>query len=209
MKFIPTRFSLKTQMRAGLVATVEAADPAPGNTGPALFEGTRRIWKMHMRSPDHPGTKRLPDRTTSQAGRRAVAGFAPEGAPPFVLLGKEAQGGWAAAQDGDAREGHEISRTKCARRHTVDAATGGWGTGATPSFGVLRALPDWEGRFSAFYIPKPHPAFTRTAGGTDPFPIGRPSPVAPVALDLDELKVLMACLAALPAADLGGPLEHQ
>jgi hypothetical protein len=74
---------------------------------------------------------------------------------------------------------------------------------------VLRALPDWEQRFAAFYVLNPHPAFTQIADVTDPFPIDRPSPIAPIELDLDELEALMAYVTAMPAADLGDPLEHQ
>ena len=113
------------------------------------------------------------------------------------------------ALDGDAELGHKVSREKCTRCHAVDSATKGWGIGSTPSFGVLRSLDDWEGRFAAFYALNPHPAFTQIEDITEPFPMDRPSPIAPIELTFDELQAMLAYVAAMPAADLGKPLDHQ
>jgi hypothetical protein len=113
------------------------------------------------------------------------------------------------AMEGDAELGHAVSRAKCTRCHAVDEATRGWGIGSTPSFGILRALPDWEERFTAFYALKPHAAFTQITDLTEPFPVSRPSPIAPIALTLDEFDALIAYVAAMQAADLGAPLKHQ
>ena len=83
------------------------------------------------------------------------------------------------------------------------------GIGSTPSFALLRALSDWPRRFEAFYVLKPHGAFTRIAGVTPPFPIDRPPPIAPVEMSLDELDAILAYVAQMEPADLGAPIRHQ
>jgi hypothetical protein len=81
--------------------------------------------------------------------------------------------------------------------------------GSTPSFAVLRALPDWGARFQGFFALNPHPAFTQVADVTDPFPIDRPPPIIPVEITLDDLEAILAFVAAMEPADLGAPLLHQ
>lgn len=209
MKFILPRFSLKTQVKVELLGSPADANLALGGEGRALFQGAGQVWKMAVATPDHPGTAKLVGWLTSDVGQRAVLGFAPDGVALFELPGEQAAEVVEVALDGDADLGHKVSREKCTRCHAVDDATRGWGIGSTPSFGVLRALPDWEARFGAFYALNPHPAFTQIADVTDPFPENRPSPIAPVTLDTGELEALMAYVAAMEAADLGKPLDHQ
>ena len=74
---------------------------------------------------------------------------------------------------------------------------------------MLRSLGDWEERFGAFYVLNPHPAFTQIPEVTAPFPIDRPSPIAPIELSIEELEAVMAYVALLDAADLGAPLVAQ
>ncbi|MEO0992005.1 MAG: hypothetical protein AAFX00_13795 [Pseudomonadota bacterium] len=202
------RFSLKTQVRVELV-DVAAADLVLGDTGQPVFAGLGRTWKVENRSPEHPGTKRLYAWLFSDVGQRTVASFAPDGTAPFGPPGEAEEVAVEVALDGDAEWGHKVSREKCTRCHAVDEATRGWGIGSTPSFGVLRSLPDWEQRFAAFFVLNPHPAFTQITDLTDPFPINRPSPIVPIELNLDELEALLAYVAAMEAADLGRPLDHQ
>jgi hypothetical protein len=83
------------------------------------------------------------------------------------------------------------------------------GIGSTPSFSVLRSLPDWSDRFSVFYVLNPHPSFTVIDGVTPPFATNRPPPIAPVVLTLDDLEDVLAYVAGLKPADLGAPLRHQ
>lgn len=209
LKFILPRFSLKTQVRVELVTSAESADLLIGQEGQAIFAGAGETWKMAVQSPDHAGTAKLAGWLTSETGLRTITSYAPDGTPLFGPPQDTVREVAVVTIDGEAELGHEISRAKCTRCHAVDDATRGWGIGSTPSFGVLRALPDWEQRFSAFYALNPHPAFTQIAEITEPFPVDRPSPIAPVEMDVDELEALLAYVAAMPAADLGKPLDHQ
>ena len=209
LKHALPRFSLKTQVRVELVAAPDQADLVLGDTGRAVFQGPAQLWKLDIQSGDHPGTTRLSDWLWSDVGQRTIASFAPNGTALFGPPQAETQEVVEVSMDGDAEFGHKVSREKCTRCHAVDDATAGWGIGSTPSFGVLRALGDWEGRFATFYVLNPHPAFTQIKEITDPFPIDRPSPIAPVVLTLSEFEAIMAYVAAMPAADLGKPLDHQ
>lgn len=209
LAYIVPRFSLKTQVRVEVTPDPLAADLSLGDDGRPLFEGIGHVWHVSVQNAGHPGTDKLLDWLTSEIGQRTITGYAPDGVALFAPPAAPKQAVAEVTLDGDADLGHKISRAKCTRCHAVDDATRGWGIGSTPSFGILRAFPDWEERFSAFYILNPHPAFTQIAGVTEPFPPDRPSPIAPVEMDLDELEAMMAYVAALPAADLGKPLEHQ
>ncbi|MDJ0638766.1 MAG: hypothetical protein QNJ20_08030 [Paracoccaceae bacterium] len=209
LKFALPRFSLKTQVRIEYVPEGAEADLVIGDTGRAIFQGPNQVWKMDVRSADHPGTKQLADWLASDVGQRTIASYAPDGTTLFGPPQAEARVVVEVTLDGDAELGHKVSREKCTRCHAVDEATKGWGIGSTPSFGVLRSLHDWEGRFAAFYALNPHPAFTQIEDVTDPFPMDRPSPIAPVELTFDELQAMLAYVAAMPAADLGKPLDHQ
>ena len=209
MQHILPRFTLKTRVRVELVAAPEDADIALGKTGEPLFAGPERVWHMAIASSDHAGTKRFADWLTSEVGANTVTSFAPEGKALFAPPPEESEELAAVAIDGDAKLGHRVSRTKCIRCHVIDEATRGFGIGSTPSFMVLRALPDWEDRFYAFYTLNPHPSFTVIEGLTLPFPENRPSPIAPVELTLEEVEAIVAYVAAIAAADLGAPLEFQ
>jgi hypothetical protein len=79
--------------------------------------------------------------------------------------------------------------------------------GSTPSFAVLRTLRDWEDRFQAFYVLKPHPAFTQIEDVTEPFDPTRPSPIAAVEMTLDDLENIMAFVQGIAPADLGRPVQ--
>lgn len=209
LKHILPRFTLKTRVRVTLVDDPSKADITLGETGKPLFAGPRAVWHMSVASPDHVGTGRLADWLLSEVGANTVASFAPEGTPLFGPPPEVEAVVEAVEIDGDAKLGHRISRAKCIRCHVIDEATRGFGIGSTPSFMVLRALPDWEERFYAFYVLNPHPAFTVVDGLTLPFPENRPSPIAPVRMTLEEVEAIVAYVAALQAADLGAPLQHQ
>lgn len=209
LKHVLPRFSLKTQVKIELVNPGDAADLAFGSEGRAVFSGPDETWHMEVLSPDHPGTIRLSDWLTSEIGQRAITGFAPEGAPLFTLP-KAAEVKVAAVEfNGDAVAGRKVSKSMCGRCHVVIPEERMNAIGSTPSFMVLRTFADWEERFSAFYVLKPHGAFTQVKDVTPPFPEDRPSPIIPVEVTLDDIEAILAYVAALEPADLGAPLIHQ
>lgn len=209
LKHILPRFSLKTSVRVELVGQPTEAEMVIGPNGQPLFEGAGAIWHMDLLAPDHAGAKRLADWLNSDIGLRTITGFAPEGAALFNLPEVAAVEATAVEPEGDVALGYEISKATCARCHAVDEAGRKNDIGSTPSFFVLRAFEDWEYRFTAFYVLKPHAAFTQIAEVTEPFPEDRPSPMVPIELTLDELDAVIAYVAAVQPADLGDPLEHQ
>ncbi|THH34846.1 hypothetical protein E4Z66_17970 [Aliishimia ponticola] len=209
LKHILPRFTLKTRVRVVAVAQPDDAHLSIGDLGTPVFEGAGQVWHLEVRAGDHVGADKFARWLRSEIGQRTVQGFAPGGAALFAPPQQVAVREEAATVDGDAALGHRVSHLKCTRCHAIDEATRGWGIGSTPSFGVLRAMPDWEERFAAFFVLKPHGAFTQITDVTEPFPVERPSPIAPIELTLDELDALLAYVATMPAADLGKPLEHQ
>ena len=209
LKHILPRFSLKTQVRVQEVRDGEARDATLGGSGTPLFFGLGQTWHLTVKNPDHLGSKRFSDWLGSQVGQRAITGFAPNGQALFAPPADQTVAVVDVSLDGDADIGHKVSRRACARCHAVDAATRWNSIGSTPSFAVLRSFEDWEERFSVFYILKPHGAFTQIEDVTPPFPADRPSPIVPIALTLDEVEALLAYVATMKAADLGGALVHQ
>lgn len=201
------RFTLKTQVRIEEVSAPEAADFVLGAEGRAVFDGLGQTWAVSVQ--DTPATQKLLDWMTSEVGQRTILGFAPDGVAIFTAPTVQAKARETVEMDGAAIAGHAVSRAKCARCHAVDEATRKTTIGSTPSFHVLKIFPDWEERFTAFYILKPHGAFTQIEGVTDPFPPERPSPISPVTLTIDELDAIVAYMAALAPADLGKPLESK
>lgn len=207
-KFILPRFSLKTQVKVQLVAAEAEADVIIGAAGRPLFEGLGQTFALTIVQ-ETAAAERFAGWLGSDVGKRTIYGYAPKGAPLF----SEATGAEVVVakieMDGDALLGHRVSREACARCHAVDDETRKTTIGSTPSFFVLRSFGDWEDRFSAFYVLRPHGAFTQIEEVTEPFPQDRPSPIVPIELTLEEVEAVVAYVAALQAADLGAPLEHQ
>ena len=207
-KYALPRFSLKTQVRVELVAEPGDAQIILGTTGRALFEGVGAVWHLQVIEPT-PWSERLSDWLTSDVGQRTILGYAPEGTSLFSSPGKAQVEVAVMELAGDATLGLKVAKQKCARCHAVDEATRWGGIGSTPSFFVLRSFEDWQYRFSAFYVLKPHAAFTQVKNVTPPFPLDRPSPITPIEMTLDELEAVIAYAGELPAADLGAPIQHQ
>ncbi len=208
LRYILPRFSLKTQVRVTLTEP-DAAQIRLGETGRPLFSGLGTVWHMEVTETDHPGVLRLADWLRSDIGKDTIYAFAPDGTAPFGPPPQVEVEVVELEFSGDAALGHRVSLEKCTRCHVVDEATRMAGIGSTPSFAVLRSLPDWDGRFAAFYALKPHPAFTQVDDITEPFSAQRPSPIAPISLSLDELEAILAYVSTIDAADLGNPLQFQ
>jgi len=64
-----------------------------------------------------------------------------------------------AQADDLAARGQTLSQTHCTRCHVVGDFNPHGGISSTPSFQmIVNALPDWQDRFSTFYVRRPHPA---------------------------------------------------
>ncbi|MCF6444235.1 hypothetical protein [Nereida sp. MMG025] len=208
MQHLAPRFSLKTQVRIEFVAQPTAAELVLDRDGHALFDGFGTTWGVSV-STETDAALRLKTWLQSGVGTDTVLSFAPDGQALFAEPTLQTVVAKVREMDSTAILGQEISHVKCARCHVTQAGRGQIDIGSTPSFAVLRSLSDWESRFSAFYVLKPHPAFTQIDGVTPPFANDRPSPIAPITLSLEDLDAIMAYVDAMDAADLGQPLQHQ
>ena len=207
--YLLPRFSLKTQVKVTLTEDPADAQIVLGDAGRAMFNGAGTTWHMALPGAGDAGADRLAAWLGSEVGQRTILSYAPDGAPLFAPPETPEAEAVAVVIDGDAALGLDVSRRACARCHAVEAEGLKKTIGSTPSFFVLRAFEDWEERFGAFYVLNPHPAFTRIAEVTPPFPIDRPSPISPVDMTIEELEAVMAYVARLDPADLGAPLQAQ
>lgn len=206
MAHLLPRFSLKTSIRVAL-ADRGALQIAAGPPGTPVFERGGTVY--HLRHDGSADALRFEDWLTSDIGRRTVDSFAPEGGAAFSATVRQAVAAAAATYDGDAVLGEELSLTLCGRCHVINERNRMNGLGSTPSFAVLRGLPNWDARFEAFFALNPHGAFTQVEGVTPPFDKTRPSPIVPIEMTLDDLDAIIAYTAALAPADLGAPVKHQ
>ncbi|WP_297767342.1 hypothetical protein [uncultured Roseovarius sp.] len=209
LDYLLPRFSLKTGVRIEVVGVADEADVTLGReTGRAVFKGEGAVWRM-ARAGDHPGAARFAEWLTSEIGQRTVTSYEVAGRAPFTLpeVAEEAEA--VPDFDGDASEGKRVSLTQCGRCHVVAPENRMNAMGSTPSFAVLRTMPDWAARFQSFYALRPHAAFTQVEDVTAPFPINRPSPIVPVEVTLDEVEAILAYVAEMAPADLGAPIQFQ
>lgn len=200
------RFSLKTGIRVqpdpdGTM--VLAAEPP----GLAVFADDRATY--YLRSGDSDGEARFRDWIASEIGRRTVEAFQPDGTPRFTPVTAAPVAMDGPGFTGNAARGAELSLAHCGRCHVIGPQNRMNGLGSTPSFAVLRALPDWDMRFEGFFARNPHGAFTQIEGVTPPFDPARPPPIVPLHLKTDELEAILAYVSAIVPADLGAPLRHQ
>ncbi len=213
LKFILPRFSLKHRVRVTIVPPDAAADvafAAGGSEGRPAFDGdgvTYRLVASGSGTPEH--VEKFTDWLKSDAGLAAVAGFQVDGVAPYGPPSGIRNVVAKITYDGDANDGEKLSLGLCGRCHVVGEINRLSGIGSTPSFGVLRTMADWENRFVAFYVLKPHGAFTQVIDVTEPFRPETPSPIAPIEMTLDDLDNIVAYVAQMPPADLGAPIEHQ
>ena len=207
LKFVLPRFSLKNSIRVQIVEG-DAQAVLTTDGGRDVFSGNGQTYGLVI-ADETDFTARFADWITSEAGLRAIEGFKIDGAavygPPEAVEAEVA----VLAFDGDAAEGETLSLLHCGRCHVVGERNRMAGIGSTPSFAVLRTFPDWEDRFTAFYVLRPHGAFTQITDVTPPFDPERPSPITPVELTLDELDNILAYVAEVMPADLGAPIQHQ
>ncbi|WP_232796506.1 hypothetical protein [Roseovarius salinarum] len=211
LEYVLPRFSLKTGVGIDVVgadATAELA-LAPDGPGKPVFSGQGITWRMRLHDQAHDGAARFARWLASDIGRRTISGYQVDGAPLFTPPAAKAAAEAEIAFEGDVDTGLKLSHEHCGRCHAVSEKHRMNDIGSTPSFFVLRTLPDWDARFQIFYAVNPHPVFTQVEGVTAPFPIDRPSPIVPVEITPKELEDILAYVAELEPADLGDPLSHQ
>ncbi|NVO54936.1 hypothetical protein HW561_03925 [Rhodobacteraceae bacterium B1Z28] len=206
LQHILPRFSLKTGIRviadesgAMSLTTVPPGDPVFARDG-VIY---------HLSIEDNPRQDRFREWLLSDIGKRTVESFAPQQGAAFSASLEIATTDEAPVLQGDTALGEELSMTHCGRCHVIGPKNRMNGLGSTPSFAVLRAMPDWSDRFQAFFALNPHPAFTQIDGVTTPFDPERPSPIHPVEMTVDDLEAILAFVSVISAADLGAPLQHQ
>lgn len=204
-KHLLPRFSLKTSIR--IMVTSDPADAAFGDQGTPVFRQGDTIW--HLAKTDGPNTDAFEKWLLSDVGKRTIEAFAPTGTPLFSADVKVVKTVQAAASTGDTALGEQVSLKRCGRCHVVNEKNRMNTIGSTPSFGLLRTFEDWPDRFEAFFVLKPHAAFTQVEGVTEPFAENLPSPIAPVEVTLDEIEAIIAYVGSIAPADLGAPIQTQ
>ncbi|CUJ92595.1 hypothetical protein RUE5091_01237 [Ruegeria denitrificans] len=206
LQHILPRFSLKTGIRViaddGGILVLETAPP-----GDPVFVRDGVVY--HLRIGDNARHERFRDWLLSDIGKNTVESYVPDQGTPFSASFEVATTQQETVIEGDAVRGEELSMTHCGRCHVIGPQNRMNGLGSTPSFAVLRSMPDWSERFEAFFALNPHPAFTQIDGLTPPFDPERPSPIHPVEMTLDELEAILAFVSVIKAADLGAPLQFQ
>lgn len=202
MGHVLPRFALKTGRKAQLAKQPAEAELA--DEGIAVFARGGKTYRLRLGG-DNAAAILFQDWLLSTAGQAAVTGFVPASGEAFVSAPSEAK--IAATEiSGDAAKGLATAQTHCTRCHTVapgDRAN----IGSTPSFMALRALPDWDVRFSAFYTLNPHPSFLRVTGISPPFDASRPPSLVPIELSQAEAEAILAYAATILPADLGAEVE--
>ncbi len=111
------------------------------------------------------------------------------------------------AAAGDVAHGERLALRHCGRCHVVNEKNRFGGIGSTPSFAALRALPQADDKFAAFWTFNPHPAFMQVEGQTKPFDAAHPPSAAPVILTQQEAEAIAAYAATIPPLDLGAPVK--
>lgn len=208
--YVVPRFALKTGTRVKIVPPGAVAEAALVTEPPGtpVFTGPQATWRLRRIATDHPATERFTGWLVSDIGQRTVAAFKVDGSAPFAPPQAQVDAPAAVTFTGDARKGRRLAEAQCGRCHVVAPGTRLGGIGSTPSFAVLRTLPDWEERFQTFYVRPPHPAVTQITGITPPFPVDRPPPIVPVEIAPEGLEAILAYVATIEPADLGAPLRQ-
>jgi len=211
LRFLLPRFSLKTGIHIALGTNNPEAIISTEN-GVAMMQGGGQVYYVQLTAADTPrGAKasRFADWLDSDIGRRAIAQFKIDGVQVFAPVETFQPAEEATVFEGDAARGEAFAFANCGRCHVVGDRNKMKGIGSTPSFPVLRSLPDWEARFSTFYARIPHPAIVQLEGVSLPFSATLPPANKPLRLTLDQLQDILTFVSTLQAADLGAPLvEH-
>jgi len=209
LRFLLPRFSLKTGIR---IALAESNPEAIISTqeGTPMMEGMGQMFYLRIpdtESPKGQKAQRFAAWIDSDIGRGAISQFKIDGAQVFTPIESLQAAIPATVFSGNAQRGEAFSFANCGRCHVVGDRNKMKGIGSTPSFPVLRSLPDWEERFSTFYVRIPHPALVQLEGVSEPFNPAFPPANQPLRLTLEQLEDILTFISGLAPADLGAPLE--
>lgn len=147
------------------------------------------------------------DWLTSEIGQRTVAAYAPADHPGYVPGAIEVESAAAPLPEGDVDEGEKLAYLHCGRCHVISDKNRFGGIGSTPSFPALRAIPDWQQKFTSFWVENPHLSFTRIIDISPPFDPDRPPHIVPVVLTQEEMEAIIAFAAKIEPKDLGAAIN--
>ena len=207
VQYIAPRFSLKTSVRIMQVPEGEAAQMRFGVQGTPVFEGQGQRWSLAHDG--DAGAVRFLDWLQSDIGKNTIESFTAADGTTFSAHLTEQEQVAVAVYEGDTLKGEALSLQHCGRCHVVNEKNRMNGIGSTPSFRLLRALPNWDTRFATFHLLSPHPSFTQIAEVSAPFDPARPPPIAPMEMTLADLEAILAYVSVIEPADLGAPLQLQ
>ena len=114
-----------------------------------------------------------------------------------------------AADTAILEKGEILVRAHCTRCHVVGNLNKYGGIDSTPSFGVIKSLPDWQDRFAAFWSLLPHPSVVQVDGLSLERPKGLPATTKQIFLDIDDVDGIQAYVKTLPVKDLGGGISYR
>jgi mono/diheme cytochrome c family protein len=214
LKFIMPRFSLKTRVRPELRTDVTNADAFwDTKGGTPVMQGLGQVFYLRIPDVDTSAgqkARRFADWLFSDVGRRTIERFTLNGAVVFSDVQANVVVQSTVEFDGNAARGETLAFENCARCHVIGTRNKMKGIGSTPSFGLMRGMPDWQDRFTTFYVRPPHPAITQIEGITEPFDPARPPTIQPLLLTQTDVEDILTFVATVDPIDLGAPLiEHQ
>ena len=211
LRFLLPRFSLKT----GIRVAVQAENPEviiSTDSGEPMMQGLGQVFYVQITVANTPGgekARRFAAWLGSDIGRSAIAQFRVDDVAVFTATETLQTAETAPVYTGSIQRGEAFSYANCGRCHVVGDRNRMKGIGSTPSFPLLRALPDWEDRFLTFYARIPHPALTQLEGVSPPFNPAFPPASQPLWLTVKQLQDILTYVSTLEPADLGAPLvEH-
>lgn len=140
-------------------------------------------------------------------GKATLESFPDGEHPAFEAIERAGMPVTPASFKGDPVRGYQLARLHCRRCHVIDEKDKFAGIGSTPSFMALKALPDWQQRFSVYWTLPPHRGLVDVEAMSEPRPLSQPLPIAPVKMTLDDVEDILAYVASLEAKDLGKPIE--
>ena len=203
MKYLLPRFSLKKGIRITLVE--DQADAQIGQAGTPVFKEGDTLWSLSKT--DGPYTDAFEEWLLSDVGKRTIEGFKIGDVAIFSADVSQNTKTIAVVLTGDVALGERIALETCGRCHVVNEKNRMNAIGSTPSFALMRNFDDWRQRFEAFYVLKPHGAFTQVKDVTPPFEEHLPPPIAPIEVTVEDIDAITAYVASLSPADLGAPIQ--